>query len=82
MLDISPSFGNAVRKRRLELKLSQEELAEIAGLHRTYVADIERGTRNVSLKNLVKLIHALDISLSEFFSKYASNLNSPNNKRE
>ena len=55
------SFGQAVRDRRIELCLSQEKLAELADLHRTYVADIERGTRNVGLLNIVRLGDALGV---------------------
>ena len=77
MDDITLNFGKAVRARRLELELSQEKLAERAGLHRTYIADIERGERNISLLNIVKLIHALELSLSDFFSSYSSGLDNP-----
>ena len=49
----------------MELDLSQEALAERADLHRTYVADIERGVRNVSLKNIGKLARALDLTVSK-----------------
>ena len=62
--DILTRFGQTVRKRRMEMNLSQEALAERANLHRTYVADIERGVRNVSLKNIEKLARALDLSIS------------------
>jgi transcriptional regulator with XRE-family HTH domain len=65
--DILRLFGQTVRKRRMELDLSQEALAERAGLHRTYLADIERGVRNVSLKNVEKLADALELSISELF---------------
>ncbi len=61
-------FGYAVRKRRTELKLSQEKLAERCGLHRTYVADVERGTRNVSLENIEKLANALETNISDLFA--------------
>jgi transcriptional regulator with XRE-family HTH domain len=61
-------FGQAVRKRRVELGLSQEGLAERADLHRTYVADIERGARNVSLKNIEKLATALGVSIADLFT--------------
>lgn len=68
--DIKWLFGRAVRKRRRELDLSQEELAERAGLHRNYVSDIERGDRNPSLENIQKLAKALDMRVSALFIKY------------
>lgn len=61
-------FGQAVRKRRMELDLSQEDLAERADLHRTYVADIERGARNISLRNIHKLAQALEMSIADLFA--------------
>jgi transcriptional regulator with XRE-family HTH domain len=54
-------FGRAVRARRLALGISQEELAEKAGLHRTYIGDVERGQRNVSLINIIKFANALGV---------------------
>jgi len=68
--DIKWLFGRAVRKRRRELDLSQEELAERAELHRNYVSDIERGDRNPSLENIHKLARALDMTVSQLFSTY------------
>lgn len=68
--DIRLRFGIAVRKRRQELGISQEELAERAKLHRTYIGDIERGLRNLSLVNIEKVIQALDISIADFFTRY------------
>lgn len=56
-------LGQAVRKQRQELRLSQEELAERADLHRTYLADIERGTRNLGFVNLVRVADALELPL-------------------
>ena len=67
-IDILTRFGQAVRKRRMALNLSQEALAERATLHRTYVADIERGVRNVSLRNIQKLARALGVSISDLFA--------------
>ncbi len=61
-------FGQATRKRRMELDLSQERLAERAELHRTYIADIERGVRNVSLKNIERLARALGVSVADLFA--------------
>jgi transcriptional regulator with XRE-family HTH domain len=55
-------FGRRVRQLRLERQLSQEKLAELADLHRNYVGGVERGERNVSLLNIVKLAHGLNVS--------------------
>ena len=52
-------FGKRIRKRRLELGISQEKLADLAGLHRTYVGSVERGERNVSFLNILRLAKAL-----------------------
>lgn len=59
------AFGQTVRSYRERTGLSQEALADRAGLHRTYVGSVERGERNVSLLNLHVLAAALDISPSE-----------------
>lgn len=68
--DIKQRFGLAVRKRRLELGISQEDLAHRCQLHRTYIGDIERGERNVSLQNIEKILEALEIRISVFFERY------------
>src|ERR1700753_3460937 len=60
-------FGAAVRFRRDHLGISQEELAGRAGLHRTYISDVERGARNVSLESINRLATALEVPLSALF---------------
>ena len=68
--DITSKFGRGIRRRRQELGFSQERLAELADLLRTYIADIERGTRNLSLINIIKLSRALDLKPAELFEEY------------
>jgi transcriptional regulator with XRE-family HTH domain len=59
------TFGDRVRSRREALGLSQERLAELAGLHRNYVGSLERGERNVALVNITKLAEALEVDPAE-----------------
>jgi len=59
------AFGRRVRELRMERSLSQEQLAELAELHRNYVGGIERGERNVGLLNIVKLAHGLRVRAVE-----------------
>jgi transcriptional regulator with XRE-family HTH domain len=65
--DIRERFGFAVRTRREALGLTQEELAHRSGIHRTYLSDVERGSRNLSLVNIERLAGALSLPLSELF---------------
>jgi transcriptional regulator with XRE-family HTH domain len=62
-------FGKAVRKRRLALGWSQEKLAEKADLHWTYIGGIERGERNVSLVNIVKIAQALGVAATHLLRR-------------
>lgn len=59
------AYGQALRELRAERGISQERLAHLAGLDRTYVSGIERGERNPSLTNILKLAEALDVNVSE-----------------
>lgn len=65
--DIMARFGHAVRKLRREQEISQEELAERCGLHRTYISDVELGKRNVSLENIERIASSLNTSLVNLF---------------
>jgi transcriptional regulator with XRE-family HTH domain len=74
-IKVSPSyiaeiraFGLAVRSRRERLGISQEALAAIAGLHRTYIGSVERGERNVTLKNVSSLARALRTTASQLLA--------------
>lgn len=62
------AFGAAVRATRLEQGISQEALADIAGLDRSYMGGIERGEHNVALINIQKVAAALDVSISELMA--------------
>lgn len=64
---IRVAYGKAVRAIRQDKKISQEELGDLCGLHRTYISDIELGKRNVSLENIDKIAHALQVKKSELF---------------
>ena len=65
--EIRVAYGKAVRAIRQDKKISQEELGDLCGLHRTYISDIELGKRNVSLENIDKIAHALQVKKSELF---------------
>lgn len=62
------AFGQAVRERRRQLAISQEHLAELADLHRTYISGVEGGRRNVGLVNVYRLAVALRMSTPELFA--------------
>lgn len=62
-------FGIAIRARRDSLVISQEELAEKSGLHRTYIGGVEQGRRNLSLVNIIKIAKALETNPETLFSE-------------
>ena len=66
-MDIIKIFGSNVRKYRKEKDLSQEKLAELCGLHRTYISDIECFRRSISLDNIQKIADALGIDTYRLF---------------
>ena len=66
-IDLKTILGMAIKTQRASLGISQEELAHRAGLHRTYVSDLERGARNPSIESIEKLAGALQVSVSNLF---------------
>lgn len=60
-------YGKAVRDARIQKGMSQERLADLSELHRTYISDIELGKRNVSIDNIEKIADALDMKISDIF---------------
>tara|TARA_B110000908_G_C10181706_1_gene416026 strand:+ start:70 stop:300 length:231 start_codon:yes stop_codon:yes gene_type:complete len=68
-MNLQRKFGLVIKKLRLEKELSQESLANQSDIDRTYISDIEKGERNISLKIIERLSETLQISLSELFNK-------------
>ena len=65
-------FGERLRELRTERNLSQERLAELAGLDRNYIGQIERAERNVALVNIVRISNALDVEPGELFVRFTA----------
>ena len=63
--DISIKFGEKVREMRISKGLSQEQLAHLANVHRTYIGMIERAEKNITLVNIEKIAKALEMSIIE-----------------
>ena len=69
LLAISNLIGTRLRNYRIQQGLSQEKLAERAGLHPTYIGQLERGEKNATIDSILKVSTALDISLEQLFEK-------------
>ena len=65
---IKTKVGKRIKVLRNKLGISQEELAFRSEIHRTYIASLEVGKRNVSIETLEKVVNALEVSMSEFFN--------------
>ena len=63
-------LGRTIKSFRLEKDLSQEELADLCGIHRTYISDVELGKRNISFLNIEKIASALGIKTSELLDQF------------
>jgi len=66
-MDIKLKFWQKIRQFRRKLWISQEKLAQIAGLHRTYIWNVERWEKNISLENIEKLAKALNVKMKDLF---------------
>lgn len=66
-MDIVKVFGTNVRRYRNEKGISQEKLAALSGLHRTYISDIERFQRSISLENIQRIAEALNVDTFKLF---------------
>ena len=75
--DIRKRFGDRIRAIRNDHGWSQEELADRAHLHRTYIGSVERGEQNLSLINIERLAATLGISLAELFKPFKDTPTSP-----
>lgn len=67
MKELRLKIGKKIRGIRLKKSMSQEDLAFEADLHRTYISDVERGTRNISIENIGKIAKALRVNIKELF---------------
>ncbi len=65
--DVLVQFGNRVRELRKGRNLSQEALADLADVHRTYIGMIERAEKNITLSNIERLANALDVPIRNLF---------------
>ena len=72
--ELKVAFGDTVRKFRTAQGLSQEKLAELADIHRTYIGDVERGSRNIALLNMYRIAAALKVPLGKLISEMEKSL--------
>lgn len=69
-MDVKKKFGERVREIRKARGLSQEKLAELSGLDRTYISDVERGERNIGLLNIIRIVDALSTNPKDLFDNW------------
>lgn len=68
------SVATTIRELRVSASLGQEDLAELAGLDRTYISGVERGVRNITLDSLESIVNALQIDLKVFLEELKNNI--------
>ena len=74
-MNIKTKIGLRIKELRNNKRISQEKLAEIADLDRTYINSVENGKRNISIENIEKIAKALGVSLQEFFNEKKFKIN-------
>jgi transcriptional regulator with XRE-family HTH domain len=79
--NVAVRFVRRLREVRQDRGISQEKLAELAGLHRTYVSSVERGERNISLFNIESLAHALHVKMAELMPDWRASAGSRSKER-
>ena len=79
MKDLAKIIGQRIRNYRVQLGLSQEKLAELAGCHPTYIGQLERGEKNATLESVEKIASSLEITLSKLFENIGSEKSSERN---
>jgi len=72
LVNVQVKFGEQLRTIRERTGISQEKLAALAGLHRTYISSVERGKRNISLVNIRQIADALDVDMAALMPTRAS----------
>ncbi|MBQ8232982.1 MAG: helix-turn-helix transcriptional regulator [Lachnospiraceae bacterium] len=78
MSDIAQIVGDRLRAKRREMGYSQEKVAELAGLHPTYIGQLERGEKNATLESIEKICLALDYPMSQLFENIVAKKKSEN----
>ncbi len=63
------ALGETISERRQYIAMTQQQLADLSGVHRTYISDVERGVRNVTVTTLYRLSTALEITTAKIFSQ-------------
>lgn len=76
------TVARSIRDLRQENGLTQEDLADKAGLDRTYISGVERGVRNITLDSLEQIVDALGVDLPTFLTKVSANINDLPDKQE
>lgn len=76
-MNIQTAFGKKLREIRQEKGISQEDLAERAGLHRTYISSVERGERNVTLTTILKIAKAMGVEMAALLPKIEGKKDTP-----